>query len=146
MAEERRAKVLTCSFESTWNNPKGGLVFYHRLELSNGDVGSCGTVEKNPDKIKKGATITYFMDNGRIKLVNTYEAPMKSQIKKQPFYPMKRGKEEYLGYTWGYAKDLIIAGKTMKDFKELKTLAHAIYDEITAMLGEDEKNNNSDED
>jgi hypothetical protein len=45
--------------------------------------------------------------------------------------------EEFLGYAWSYAKDLIVAGKKAKDFNELKTLARAIYSEIKLIREEE---------
>jgi hypothetical protein len=42
--------------------------------------------------------------------------------------------EEFLGYAWSYAKDLIIAGKKMKDVEECSQLAEYIYGKIKDML------------
>ena len=39
-----------------------------------------------------------------------------------------------LGYAWSYAKDLIVAGKTMQDVEELNNVARYIYDQIGDML------------
>jgi hypothetical protein len=39
-----------------------------------------------------------------------------------------------LGYAWSYAKDLIIAGKTLQDMEELNAVARYIYNEIGSML------------
>ena len=49
----------------------------------------------------------------------------------------QQGQAQYLGYAWSYAKDLIIAGKTMKDVEELNNVARYIYSEIGKMLNEE---------
>ena len=51
---EKKATVLKCTFTKEWTNPKGAIVYYHLLQLDNGDVGSVGTMEKNSVKIKEG--------------------------------------------------------------------------------------------
>jgi hypothetical protein len=42
--------------------------------------------------------------------------------------------EEFLGYAWSYAKDLIVAGKKAKDLEELNKMATYIYERIGVML------------
>lgn len=36
---EKTAKIVRTVFKTIWNNPKGGQVFYHEIDLDNGDRG-----------------------------------------------------------------------------------------------------------
>jgi hypothetical protein len=139
VSEPKKSKITFVAFSSSWTNPKGNLVYYHDITFENGDTGSIGVMEKNSEKIAKGKTIWYTIDGTKIKKMDAPES--KSGNTRTQSSPRGGGKgrksynpEDYLGYTWGYAKDLIIAGKTMKDFEELKKVANAIYAEITEML------------
>lgn len=145
--KEKTAKILKCTFSKEWLNPKKQLVYYHLLQLDNGDVGSIGVMEKNPDKIKEGTTITYTIDGEKIKL-STESAFLAKKAKSGggggAFRKREMSDEEFLGYAWSYAKDLIVAGKKMKDFKELKDLARAIYGEIK-LIREEERGGGKEE-
>jgi len=141
--KEKTAKILKCTFTKDWLNPKKQLVYYHLLQLDNGDVGTIGTMEKYPDKIKGGTTINYTIDGEKIKL--STESAFQSKKYKAGgggiYKKREMSDDEYLGYAWSYAKDLIIAGKKMKDFKELKELARAIYGEIKLIRREENTTN-----
>ena len=137
--KEKTAKILKCTFTRDWLNPKKQLVYYHLLQLDNGDVGTIGTMEKTPDKIKEGTTINYTIDGDKIKLSteSAFQAKKAKAGAGGLYKKREMSDEEYLGYAWSYAKDLIVAGKKMKDFKELKDLARAIYGEIKLIREED---------
>lgn len=142
---EKSGTVVKCTFTKEWTNPKGAIVYYHLLIMDNGDVGSVGTMEKNPAKIKEGTKITYEIKDDKIKLVSDSNyTPAGKSKGGGTFRSREKTNEEYLGYAWSYAKDLIIAGKKLKDFKELKDLARAIYGEIK-LIREEEKNGGNEE-
>lgn len=129
----KEAKVTQCTFTSEWLNPASRkMLYYHEIILDNGDRATCGSIEKNSSRIEVGATIQYSLNNGRMTLhsssndkKNEEKSPAKSKIK---------GQEAFLGYAWSYAKDLIIAGKTMEDVDELNKVARYIYSELGKML------------
>jgi hypothetical protein len=135
---EKKATVLKCTFTKEWTNPKGAIVYYHLLQLDNGDVGSVGTMEKNSVKIKEGTKITYELKDDKLKLISDSSF---SGAKKGggggAYRKREMSDEEFLGYAWSYAKDLIVAGKKAKDFNELKALARAIYGEIKLIREEE---------
>jgi hypothetical protein len=140
--ELKTSQIVSCEFTNEFKPPKtNNVVYYHRLELANGDIGTIGTLEKMPDRLAVGTVINYDYDsvNRKIKLEQSMSdfAASSSGTKK----PFKQGggarvknQDEFLGYSWGYAKDLIIAGKTMKDVEELNKVARYIYSEIGKML------------
>lgn len=142
--KEKTAKILKCTFTKDWLNPKKQTVYYHLLQLDNGDVGTIGTMEKTPDKIKEGTTINYTIDGEKIKLSteSAFQAKKAKAGGGGLYKKREMSDEEFLGYAWSYAKDLVVAGKKMKDFKELKDLARAIYGEIK-LIREEERSGGS---
>jgi hypothetical protein len=135
---EKSATILKCTFTKEWKNPKGAIVYYHLLQLDNGDVGNVGTMEKTPAKIKEGTKITYELKDDKLKLISDSSFSGKTKGGGGGGYKKREmTDEEFLGYAWSYAKDLIVAGKKAKDFNELKTLARAIYSEIKLIREEE---------
>jgi hypothetical protein len=107
------------------------------VSLDNGETAICGTIEKNSTRIAVGAKLEYTINsNGKMSL-NSSSNDKKNE---KPAYEKPsttnkiKGQEAFLGYAWSYAKDLIIAGKTMDDVEELNNVARYIYGEIGKML------------
>jgi hypothetical protein len=142
--ELKTSEIVSCEFMNEFK-PKGtnNIVYYHRVELKNGDIGTVGTVEKMPNKIAVGTVINYDYDPDKMKI--KLEQSMgdfattgggkqgSKQGGSKGGYRVKN-QDEFLGYSWGYAKDLIIAGKTMKDVEELNKVARYIYAEMGKLL------------
>lgn len=158
------ATIEKCVLTGEWVNPEGGVVYYHQLTLSNGDIGNIGVMgQQYPEKISEGTTISYTIDpRNKIKLLTgavTSETKKPVMNKKQKSnadlfnqasapqsnYTKKSGNgyakapADYLGFTWGYAKDLIVAGKTMADLEEMNKIARYIYEQVKDMLKDGEK-------
>jgi hypothetical protein len=145
MLEPKTARIVKCVFTSEWQNPSGGITYYHELTMDNLDVGSIGKVSKYPKELSEGVTLIYTIDEKRkIKVISTSMDSQKSNSgynngsgsgkvgKSYNSGPKKQ--DEFLGYAWSYAKDLVVAGKTMKDVEELNKMARYIYEEIGKML------------
>lgn len=149
----KKATINKCEFTGEFQHPSGNTYYYHELTLDNGDVGSCGKVEKYPFELTTGNYIEYTIDAK--KKIKVLGVASKEQDKrhstsggtgaKKGFLPYDEyikvkqqqvGKkpEEFLGYAWSYAKDLIIAGKKMKDIEECSKFAEFIYGKIKDML------------
>jgi len=145
----RLGKVVSCEFESEWLNPHSKkIVYYHDVVTDMGDILNIGTMDKNSNRIKKGAFIEYTInEKGKTSLISSSND--KAKIAEQAVLDKEekakklssvfdknriKGQEAFLGYAWSYAKDLIIAGKTMNDVNELKNIAKFIYDEIGKQL------------
>lgn len=139
MSTIKTAKIETCKFTSEWLNPASKkIIYYHEVSTSNGEIASCGTMEKNSPRIAVGAEIEYSInDNGRM-VLHSSSNDKKDEPKQESANAQKsnriKGQEAFLGYAWSYAKDLIIAGKTMEDVEELNNVARFIYNEIGKML------------
>lgn len=134
---EKTSIIKSSTFSNEWENPSGGTTFYYDIELANGDIGSTGVMQKNSNKIAVGSEITYTKTGNKIKVLNTKQqsgAQYSGQTSKTTSYKKTSSQDAYLGYAWSYAKDLIIAGKTMEDVEELNAVARYIYDEIGKML------------
>lgn len=142
MSEIKTGKITSVILKSEWVNPiTKKVVYYHDILIDNGESASIGVMDKASLKIKKGAKIEYEIDDkGKMK-IHTSSAEKKKPTPKEntPIGLRVKGQEAFLGYAWSYAKDLIIAGKTSKDFAELKKVASLIYDEIGAMINNEKK-------
>jgi hypothetical protein len=104
---EKKAKITRAVFKNEWTG-NGNTVYYHDIELDNGDKGSIGSKEKMPAKLNPGNELTYTIDNGKIKDVN-------AQVGGGGFAGGgKKGpdpKVQIVGFAMSYTKDLVVAGK-----------------------------------
>lgn len=148
----KKEKIISCRFNDKWLNPiSKKFIYYHEIITDNGTILNIGTMEKNSLRIKVGATIEYITDEkGKTKIISSsndtskiaervLQEKEKSKNTEDKSARIK-GQEAFLGYAWSYAKDLLIAGKTMEDMQELNKMARFIYDEIGNILSS-EKNN-----
>lgn len=135
---EKTSTIKSSTFSNEWENPSGGTTFYFDIEFDNGETGSTGVAQKNSPKVVVGNEVTYTKNGNKIKIVNVKQPPSAAQYSgqtsKTTTYKKTSSQDAYLGYAWSYAKDLIIAGKTMDDVEELNAVARYIYDEIGKML------------
>ena len=138
--KEKVSKITTSKFSNQWTNPSGGTTYYFDIVFENGDAGSIGTTDMNSEKIKVGTEVTYTMINNKIKVT-----PMSNQTKpttatqsNYSSYNKSKGNyhQQFLGYAWSYAKDFVVAGKTMQDVEELNQVARYIYDQIGDMMND----------
>lgn len=99
---EKTAKITRTVFKSEWANPKGGQVYYHEIELDNGDKGQIGTKEKEPAKLNPGQMLTYTIEatdrGNKIKVVN----PMNGGG------GFKKAAGSNASFAMAYAKDVVI--------------------------------------
>lgn len=107
---EKTAKITRTVFKSEWNNPKGGKIFYHEIELDNGDKGQIGSTEKEPSKLNPGQTLTYTIeqtDKGfKIKAVNNNNL-------------FKKVAGSNASFAMAYAKDIVIGSWSEHSPKKL---------------------------
>lgn len=107
--ENKTAKITRTVFVSEWSGPSG-QVYYHEIELSNGDKGQIGSKEKMPAKLNPGTELTYTIEQGshgnKIKAVND-----KPQFKPGGGRPTIDPRAQFIGFANAHAKDLVVAGK-----------------------------------
>lgn len=60
--------ITSCVYDKSYTLPNQEVIFYHSLELLNGDKGNCGVNAKFPEKLKVGTFIYYTISDNRIKL------------------------------------------------------------------------------
>lgn len=127
---EKKAKITRTIFKNAWNNPKGGQIFYHEIELDNGDKGQIGAKQQMPDKLNPGSELTYTIevtDKG-----NKIKAVMPQQQFKGGGKPFVEPRVQMISYSAAYAKDLIVAGKA--ELKDFGTVFEMIYGEMISKL------------
>lgn len=109
----KKSKIVHCSFKNTWQSKDGGTIrHYYNLEMENGDDGS-GGFEKI-GQYKEGDTLEYeYNETDKVfKIIHKKPAsPQKSGGIAPRNYGSngKRSPEDYLGFIYGYAKDIHIA-------------------------------------
>lgn len=105
---EKKSKITRAVFKNEWTSPQGSKVYFHDIELENGDKGSIGAKEQMPSKLNPGQELTYTIEGNKIKAV---QAPaggggFAGGGKKGP-----DPKVQIVGFAMSYTKDLIVAGK-----------------------------------
>lgn len=103
---EKKAKITRTTFKNEWSGPNG-MVYYHTIELDNGDKGSIGSKEKMPAKLNPGSELTYTIDGDKIKAVNSQQGGGFGG----GFAKKADPKVQIIGFAMSYTKDLIVAGK-----------------------------------
>ncbi len=101
---EKTSKITRTVFKNEWTNPKGGSVFYHDIELENGDKGSIGSKEKEPSKLNPGQDLTYTIDGNKIKAF--------VPVAQNGFTGGKKIPANNASFALAYAKDVLVASWT----------------------------------
>lgn len=121
---EKVSKIKAISFRNEWQNPKGGSIYYHDIELDNGDKGQIGAKEIMPKKLQFGSELCYTIDGTKIKDV----------MQQKPFVGGGGGgtrsvepfEHKVAGFSLSYAKDLAVAGKI--EMSQIIPIADKFYD------------------
>lgn len=108
---EKKAKITRAVFKNEWAG-QNGTVYYHDVEMDNGDKGSIGSKEKMPAKLNPGQELTYTIEPDprggfKIKAVN---APAGGGFKGSP-RPQIDPRVQMISFAMAYTKDLVVAGK-----------------------------------
>lgn len=131
---EKKAKIVRTVFVSEWNNPKGGQIYYHKIELDNGDTGQIGSKEKMPAKLNPGQELNYTIeatDKGN-KIKAVLPPGFGPGFKAGGGRPVADPRAQFIGFSASYAKDLVIAGKV--DLKDMNLLTERIFDNMAKLF------------
>ena len=166
----KTARIITVAFDKVWEAPDKSIMYFHKLALSNGEVGNVGCSDKVPAKKSQGVEIDYEIKGNRIKLLTqshpatqetrnweasdvptahkqakNFKKPPETQeksttgVKKNYGYDLRP--DNFLGYCAGYAKDMVIAGKTKpKDIEDFKNILTKTYEHVCELLVRDMEN------
>lgn len=127
---ERKAKITRTVFVSEWTNPQGGQVYYHTIELDNGDSGQIGSKEKMPSKLNPGSELTYTIESTA--RGNKIKAVMPPNTFKGGGRPAVEPKVQMISFAMSYCKDLIVGGKV--PMNDLEKEFNRIYNAMIAKL------------
>lgn len=136
----KESRILSMDFQSEWETPQGRLMKIYHIQLEDATTGT--SYLANPVSFKEGDKVNYEMSKGKIKLyaVANNSAPQQSSGGGQS--QGQHHQTYYLGYAYGYAKDIAIAemqssgGKKVSEAR-LKKLAETIYEHIGQMFTKD---------
>ena len=121
---EKKARIVRTIFVSDWTSPQGGQVYYHEIELDNGDKGQIGSKEKMPAKLNPGQELTYTIEEtsrgNKIKAVTAGTPGFKGSGR-----PVQDPRAQFIGFVHAYAKDLVVAGKI--DIKDINGAAESMF-------------------
>lgn len=119
---EKRAKITRTVFVSEWSSPSG-QIYYHEIELENGDKGQIGSKEKMPDKLNPGNVLVYTIE------ATTRGNKIKAVSQGTPAFAGKKvfqdPRAQFIGFVHAYAKDLVVAGKV--DLKDINGAAESMF-------------------
>jgi hypothetical protein len=114
---EKKGKITRTTFVSEWTAQNGGKVFYHDIELDNGDKGQIGSKEKMPSKLDPGNELTYTIES--TSRGNKIKAVMPQNAGGGKRFQQEDPKVKMISYCGSYVKDLIVAGKVpLSDFEK----------------------------
>lgn len=116
---EKTSIIKSVQFKNEWTKD-GNTIYFHNIELENGDKGSIGTKEKLPAKLSIGTELTYTIDGERIKAIA--KAPAfkgGGGFKTEPY------EHKMAGMAFSFAKDLVVAGKV--EVSKIEAVAEKIY-------------------
>lgn len=131
--EPKKAKITRTTFVSEWNNPKGGQIYYHKVELDNGDVGQIGSKEKMPVKLNPGSELHYTIESSeRGNKIKAYVENQGGGFKSGGGRPVVDPKVQMISFAMSYCKDLVIAGKV--ELKDMGTYFDKIYDKMITKI------------
>lgn len=138
----KTATVTKCQYQTKWQSPNGGFIYYFELKFDNGDFGVCGRTKENPDDMQVGKMMEYEINGTKIKHIKPQQQLSNTQSSERKKTAYKKAPDDFLGYAYAYAKDLVVAGKTKpKDITDLKEIAEIIYSHVTTLLTEGAKVN-----
>lgn len=120
---EKTAKITRTTFVSEWLSPQGNQVYYHSIELDNGDSGQIGSKEKMPAKLNPGSELTYTIEASA--RGNKIKAASDKPAFKGGGLPTIDPRAQFIGFSAAYAKDLVVAGKM--DIKDMNGGAESIF-------------------
>ena len=110
MEQQKTAKITRTTFVSEWMSPQGSQVYYHSIELDNGDSGQIGSKEKMPSKLNPGSELTYTIEEtargNKIKAVMPAGAAGGFRGRTMP-----EPRIQMISFAAAYTKDLVVAGK-----------------------------------
>lgn len=140
-----KGKILSITFVNEWQAQDGTVYYYHSLVLDNGDVGSAALKTINQYQI--GQNVEYEIEGERIKKVKLAgtkpisKAPISIPGSKKSYSKSARNPVDFLGFIYGYAKDIHIAemnvtGKVVP-IQKLKSNVEEMYDHIQELLNQE---------
>jgi hypothetical protein len=129
---EKTATITRTVFKNEYTG-QHGKVYYHDIELDNGDKGSIGAKDKEPSKLNPGQSLTYTLE------VTDKGTKIKAVSAKPSFNGGGKFQQDprvqFISFSMSYAKDLMVGGKIEEKnlincFEKIYKAMESKYNEI----------------
>ena len=133
-----KGKITQIEFTNTWTAPDGTVYKYHKVTMENGNEGKVAF--KNDNQYVVGDEVEYTVNGDRLQIskVQPKQQTYMSKAPRNYNSSGKRSKEDYLGFVYGYAKDIHIAEMQITGKKvplsHLKKNVEEMYAHIQELL------------
>lgn len=98
---EITSKISRTVFKNEWSG-QNGTVFYHEVELENGDKGQIGCKDKEPDWLNPGKELIYTIEK-------TDKGNKIKRVTAKPAFGGNKSPASPASFALSYAKDVVIA-------------------------------------
>lgn len=144
----KTSKIISSTFINAWTIPgTKNVLHYYLLKFDNGEEGKVGVVPGNVITIAEGATLTYKLNADKIEIIREAMTTGSNKVSHKGNGHRASGhtfggkgpvkQTDYLGYVCGYAKDLVVAGKTKPaDVRAFMKIVDEIYDHVGKKIKE----------
>ena len=134
----QKSKIAVLKFKNEYNPPSGGTLYVHEIQMEDASFGTLYL--KSMDYFKEGMEVEYEMINGKIRV---YKLSEPSSKKPKGGYAKEAHKiTYYLGYAYGYAKDIAIEEAKLSKSKEIdldrmEVIAERVYNHMESLFNKD---------
>ena len=102
----KKGKIASITYTKDWKAPDQTILYYHVVLFESGESGSCALKSKNQYDV--GDSVEYELNGDKLRILS------KSGSDKQQFNNYRKSSgskkpDDYLGFVYGYAKDIHIA-------------------------------------
>lgn len=149
----KTSKITLLTFKNEWNTPQGAILKVYDIKLESGESGT--TYLKQNESYNIGDDVNYTINGDKIKIMGS--ASQSSQNNGKTAYDNPKIKSKgnynnsdahkityYLGYAYGYAKDIAIEEAKLSKSKEinldrLEEVSERIYNHMEQLFNKDKQ-------
>jgi len=132
----KKGKIASCTFTKEWQAPDKTILYYHVILFENGESGSCALKSKNQYEI--GEIVEYELNGEKLRIHSNSRPLEKTFNNYKKSSGGSKKPEDYLGFVYGYAKDIHIAkmqiAQQPRPIEDMLEEVERIYQHVQEML------------